>query len=1017
MNLRRRLLILVMITCAHDLCAQGFLFETLNNKNGLASNEVNCIYEDKKHFLWIGTRDGLSRFDGRVFKTFRNDPTDSNSISGNNVVSVLQDTQDIFWIATKDGGLTRYDANAPSGKEFRQFKNNPKSKTSIATNRLNCLYDWDENYLLIGAEVVPAIFLNKKTFEFTYWGFNQKRLHPSICTPYPSGSMNWIHHIEAGSRNNIFFSTLLNGELYEADKKTGALRIVHEGSGDVLSINQFFIDNEKIWIAAWNPGLYLQPDLTVSSAAQKNTEIDDLLICVCNLNNNLLLAGTRASGLYVVSKTTGAVDSYKKNIYNPRALPSNKINCLLVDSRGIVWLGTSAGIAKYDKSTWLFEETEFANSSTDCNVLNCYRFSDGGVAVNTSKGMFLSDEFQTDFKNIRFNNREKEVIPDFLLPMDEEEFLLGTENGFYLWKRNAPVVREVNIQNKNFYKQGVYQVKEMIYDSVQGHHGAWMAVMGYGLAFYSFDDGSFFQYLNDNKNPKSLGSNLVRRLDRDKKGNIWLATAAGLYMRSPSTPLSENTFTTFVNEPENPSSLPANDVSDVRCTQDNIWITMNGGGLASYDGNKFVHYKPEDPLASRGFLGMHIDKKNRIWVITKNGLEVYDIKLKKFFHVDINDGSANSNLSSNFSNEVNGIIHFTAGNLLYSFAPDRMNFSLDFANQYLTEMEVFGKSYLNDALRGTVSLSSRERYINFSVSALQFASSKTVRFQYKLQGLEEGWTTSNDGQIKYTNLPWGNFKLLVRVTNPSGQFGPEKILAQFHIATPIYYRWWFILFVIVIAAVAAYGFYKYRIQQLEKLQAIRNKIARDLHDDIGSTLGSISVFSEAAKQLMEQDKSERAKVMLSKIGETSREMIDNMSDIVWSVNPKNDTAKHLVDRMRVFAGDLVASSEIQLNFSSDKTAEDLKLTMEQRKNIFLIFKETVYNTVKYSGGKNLYIDLKKSNRNIVLQIRDDGAGFDVNNYTSKNGNGLKNMRHRAEEVGAVFNIQSSSEGTITTVSL
>lgn len=214
-----------------------------------------------------------------------------------------------------------------------------------------------------------------------------------------------------------------------------------------------------------------------------------------------------------------------------------------------------------------------------------------------------------------------------------------------------------------------------------------------------------------------------------------------------------------------------------------------------------------------------------------------------------------------------------------------------------------------------------------------------------------------------------------------------------------------------------YAFYRYRISQLLKLQAIRNKIARDLHDDIGSTLGSISVFSEAAKQLLQQEKTEKAQNMLLKIGETSREMIENMSDIVWSVNPKNDAAKHLMDRMRVFAGDLVASSEIQLNFNADTNAEDVKLSMEQRKNIFLIFKETVYNTIKYSGGKNLYIDIKKDASHLRIIIRDDGKGFDVNNYTSKNGNGIKNMRFRAEEVNAKYHIESSPAGTVTTITV
>jgi signal transduction histidine kinase len=241
-------------------------------------------------------------------------------------------------------------------------------------------------------------------------------------------------------------------------------------------------------------------------------------------------------------------------------------------------------------------------------------------------------------------------------------------------------------------------------------------------------------------------------------------------------------------------------------------------------------------------------------------------------------------------------------------------------------------------------------------------------------------------------------------------------LANFTIATPFYATWWFFTLCALFIASLAYAFYRYRINQIIAMQKVRNKIARDLHDDIGSTLGSISFFSEAAKQLVESSNTAGAEKMLVKIGDTSREMIENMSDIVWSVNPQNDTVKHLTERMRVFAGDLVASSEIQLHFNCDKKVDEMKLSMEQRKNIFLIFKETIYNSVKYAACKNITVDIVRNDGGLEMKIADEGKGFDVNNYTSKNGNGLKNMKHRAEEVGAVYTIQSSPEkGTTTTL--
>ncbi len=990
--------------------SQELRFETLNTSNGLSSNDVTCIYEDREHFLWIGTRDGLNKFDGRIFKTFRSNPTDTNSLSGNYIVSIIQDAQHIFWIATKDGGLTRYDANAASGKEFRQFKKNPKNPNSIATNRLNCLYDWDENYLAIGAEVVPGIFLNKKTFQFTYWNFNTTRFHPRDALSKPLGKATWTHYmLQVGG--NLYFSILNHGYVFKVDKKTGNMQHVKTPT----SITRLFSDETKMWMTGWANELYFQ-NKELSGETENYSGFNDELTSVAGLNRASILVGSRSSGLFLVNKTTGQFVSYRKNVLDPGSLPSNKITSIFKDSRGIVWVGTLKGLAKYAANTWKFDETEFSDAQFDGTTLFTYRFADGSIAVNTSKGMFLSDEFRSDFRNIRFNQREKEIIPDCLLPMDETDFLLGTENSLYRWQKGSNKLSELSIKVPNFYKMGVYQVKEMIYDSVQGVNGAWMAVLGYGVAFYSFDHDTLYQYFSNNKNPEALGNTLTRKIDRDGNGNIWVATAGGLSMRSPRSPLNKNIFTNYVNEPGNPNSLPSNDITDVWCSRDNhVWVTMGGGGLAEFDGKKFTQYVPESAVSSKIFLGMHIDKRNRIWIITKNGLEVFDRASKKFFHLDVNDGSANTNLSSYFSNEESGTVSFTAGNKLYSFRPDKIDFSTSFPQLYLTDMNVFGKSFWTDVMHGVTHLNSRERYVNFTVSALQFTSPQLVRFQYKLDGMEEEWSNSDDGEIKYTNLPWGHYKLMVRVTNPAGQFGGEKMLAEFVIATPFYYTWWFIGLCLTFIAAMGYAFYRYRITQLMKLQAIRNKIARDLHDDIGSTLGSISVFSEAAKQLLQQNNQERTKAMLGKIGDTSREMIDNMSDIVWSVNPKNDTAKHLVERMRVFAGDLVASSEIQLNFNSDAQAEDVKLTMEQRKNIFLIFKETVYNTIKYSGGRNLYIDVKRDHKNLLLTIKDDGKGFDVNNYTSKNGNGLKNMRHRAEEVGAKFEIESSSQGTTTSV--
>lgn len=926
---------------------------------------------------------------------------------------MLQDSEGIFWMATTSG-LTRYDEKAEYSNRFKQFRNNPKIKSSIATNRLTCLYDWDSTYLVAGAEQYPAIFINKKTFEITYWVFNEKTFRPDKGSPLPKGEQNWIHDFEEHN-GQLYFSILTNGKLFRVDKRTGRMESMRNTESIASSIPDFFLATGKMWMAGWNPGLYVQ-DNNPTAALQRISGIDEMVNCVVDYNQLYLLAGGRGSGLYRVNKTNGKITQYKRKIGYPGSLPSNKVNCLFKDSRGIVWVGTAAGLAKYDEKAWLFSEAEFVDPQTDVTINRTYRFDDGSVAVNTSRGMFLSDAYQYQFEHIKFINRDREIVPDCIYKLPDSTFLMGSESGFYAWEKGSDRLKELEVKfgANDFYDTEVYEVTDFVPDVVNGNHGYWMAVIGDGVAFYSTDDKKIYSFITNKNNPKSLGNNLVLQIMLDKKGNLWVATLGGLWMRKKNTPLTDETFTGFVNEPGNKATIPGNEIMGIWCDLINrIWFTVRGRGLCMYDNGKFKLYTPENTASSTAFMGLHADHRNRLWILTRNGLEVFDLIHKKFYHVDVNDGNANTLLYGRFSNETNGAVSFAAGNTVYTFRPDVMSFATNYPEVYLVAMNVLGKDYLYKAKQGLVKLKSSERFINFSVSAQQFNAPKTVRFQYRLEGVEDEWNDSEDGEIKYTSLPWGKFKLLVRVTNPSGQYGGEKVLAEFRIATPFYYTWWFLLLVALVIAAATYALYRYRIRQLMKLQSMRNKIARDLHDDIGSTLGSISFLSEAAKQQLQQSNPAGAEKLLGKIGENSREMVENMSDIVWSVNPKNDTAHYLIERMRVFAADLVAASPIQLHFNFDAEAEHVKLTMEQRKNLFLIFKETVYNSVKYADCRNIYIDIKRTGTGIALLMKDDGKGFDVNNYKSKNGNGIKNMRTRAEEVKAIFQIESSPTGTVT----
>jgi len=201
---------------------------------------------------------------------------------------------------------------------------------------------------------------------------------------------------------------------------------------------------------------------------------------------------------------------------------------------------------------------------------------------------------------------------------------------------------------------------------------------------------------------------------------------------------------------------------------------------------------------------------------------------------------------------------------------------------------------------------------------------------------------------------------------------------------------------------------RYSLKQRLKEVEIRNKIASDLHDDVGSTLSSIRMYTDIVKN--QPNQTETSTQLLNKISSNSKEMIENMSDIVWMIKPGNDEFSNIENRMLNFANELCVPAGINFEFNKNTSADDIKISMEQRRDLYLIFKEAINNAVKYSGCRFINAEISLKNHQLQMIISDDGNGFDIN--TIKKGNGLSNMQKRTTANGGTFTITSSAgEGT------
>jgi signal transduction histidine kinase len=300
--------------------------------------------------------------------------------------------------------------------------------------------------------------------------------------------------------------------------------------------------------------------------------------------------------------------------------------------------------------------------------------------------------------------------------------------------------------------------------------------------------------------------------------------------------------------------------------------------------------------------------------------------------------------------------------------------------------------------------------ISFEFASMDFSRPGKNRFQYKLTGFDHDWIQGgNNHSATYTNLNPGTYTFNVKGSNSDGVWNEQPTIMLLTILPPWYMTWWFRILVGIIIVAALYGIYRYRLRQALKLQVIRDRIASDLHDEIGSNLSNISIFSTVGKSKL-NDTAEVSS-LFTLIKDYTQTSMEAMSDIVWMINSKNDRFENIIVRMRTHAADVFEAKDCDLHLSFDEKLNDQKLGMDERKNFFLIYKEAINNIAKYAECKNVWIEMKKNHTAFHLTIKDDGKGFDMNQQ--QHGNGLINMQKRAEVLRGAFQIISSpGNGTV-----
>ena len=1066
-------LFLIFALCLKSIAQDASLrFEHIGIEEGLSNENVTQIFQDSKGYIWFGTFDGLNKYDGYSFTKYRLDPFDSNSISQNFIYTIWEDKYGAIWVSSFEG-LCKFDK---STEKFTRYK--PSANAKFSDPNISSINEGSDGMMWVGSHSGGLCRFDRKTGKFLpeYFdlGYSQlpgdkAGLKDNVNCIYkdPAGAL-WVG--TTTGLHKIILTAVKAGQLSRVtfeDYRHDPANINTLSSNIVTSI----IEDRAgiIWVATQN-GLnsfdqktgifkrYLHDPDNIHSISSNNMELwfgshlkedqeGNLWICTHNGLNKLNRERTIFTHYFYDSS-----DAY--------SVSSNSIMSLQIDRAGILWAGSWSG--KLNKAN--LNQKGFGLKHHDPNNINSLSSNKVTSILEDSSGIIWIGTYggglnRWDKKTDQFTHFRNEPSDPKTLRNDAVHAILEDRQG-HLWIANGDVLSHLNKQTGEFthYYPNVGHYKEedhrLIYSITEDREGLLWLGTGNGIKSFNKKTGEFKHYYHNPADPDGLSDYTGLIVFADSRDNIWIGHGS-----KATDKLNKRTgqFTHYKHDPHDSGSISSNYVNIIyEDSKGNIWFGTKAGGLCCFDcqKEKFTTFTDKHGLPNNTVYSILEDTNNNLWLGTGYGLSRFDPVKKAFTNYDYKDGLQGNFFAAGDERErgahfkgKDGTLYFGGNNGFNFFHPDKINADIHVAPIVITQFKLFDKLQKGANESKEIVLNYDQNYFSFEFSSLSFYNPAKNQYAYKLEGFDKEWVYSGSRHyVAYTNIDPGTYTFRVKGTNNDGVWNEEGTSMIVIINPPWYSTWWaYTLFALMVAGLI-YALFRYRINkirmeheivlqqhkaselEIENRQALlyeRLRISRELHDDIGSTLGSISIYSEVAKKRTE--KNENTDEVLSKIGLVSRELIDKMSDIVWSLNPNHESFKQLQNRMMTFAGMILTPRDILYEFIVDEELKRIKFSVGQRKNIFLIFKEALYNIVKYANCKTAGISLGVKNNDFIMIIQDDGKGFDVAHSTTNEilsagqylgGNGIKNMRARATDMDAKLCIDSKiNEGTTVQLTL
>ncbi|MFH0733743.1 MAG: two-component regulator propeller domain-containing protein [bacterium] len=1023
------LIVFIFFLSCSDIFSQSenYIYKHIKIEDGLSQSTILGMVQDRLGYMWIGTADGLDRYDGYNIKVYSNNFSDSNSISNNTINTPFEDKYGNLWFGVLSGELNLYnrkndnfiiydvkkDADPKLLKLREEQLDYPMTTYGrTSSTAITSITEDNDGNLWVGTWGLGLFKYSLKNSKITFQGVINNVGNAKITKITKIIYYNkeiWVSTLGNGIfRINVNQNKTNNNYHYSIRNKSSNLL-----SDEILTL--FISKNKVLYISTYQKGVQTL-DLTKNQVTLlfKNhlvkSRITQLylnnVMTIVQDNNNYIWFGTFGNGLFRISDDNfNGLTNYTHQQFNKESLIDNDILSLHVDKTNILWVGTHLGkgisrlIIGNIKFNLLQKESLSNIKLNDDVVWSVYEDKSKKLWIGTYRGG-INVYYQKN-NIISYLTKENSRINDnHIRSIDEDSFgniWIGTYSG-------GLNIYNIKTKKISIYKNnptdttsiGANQILDILMDS---DSIVWLGTYGGGLNKCTIHKNSFYKkiefkkYIHSSKK-NSISDDRVYKIFKAKDGKLLIGTYGGGF--NIFDPITEN-FISYQNNPNDIHSLSDNRVlSVIQNSIGDIWVGTFGGNLNKFDLRKgqFIRYDQNNGLNGNVIYGILEDDLGNFWLSTDNGIIKYNYSTQIVTYFDVNDGLQSLEYSGGaYLKTKTGQMYFGGVLGLNYFYPDSIRENINIPSVVISSIKIFDRKI--DGYKSNLYLDYDQNYLTFEFTALDFTNPDKNQYLYKLENFNQSWimTDSKHRIATYTNLPPGKYTFRVLGSNNDGLWNEKGVSIEIIIYSPFWEKWWFILLALMTIILIIFSIIYTRFQSILAVERLKAKLAADLHDNVGSGLTEISILSELISAKLPYI-SDDIKLNLGKISETARHLVDTMSDIVWVVNPQKDALHDLIIRLRDSYGDIYSFKGISFKTQNIDKLSNIKLTMEYKQHLFLILKEALNNSLKHSNCSKIILDVAIKNGILTIILSDNGKGID--NFNFLHGNGIRNMKYRAQ---------------------